>query len=156
MPAQKHRAWIETTHRSDNLRTEWRVVADGVVLQTGDVDEDLAGTSAYDAAQQWAQSQGVQLLGWKHAIDRGIDELQLQRSRTTTDKSAPVRLYGYALCSDSGEREGVAVTPQEMQDLESGKLPCPVCGDGCGAKLDPSADVKTSALFWNGARWHGH
>jgi hypothetical protein len=125
------------------------------VLQTGSVNEDLAGTSAYDIAQRWAQGRDVQLLGWKHAIDRGLDESVLQRSRTTTDKSYPVRLYGYAMCAIGG-REGIAVSPQQMNELENGVLPCPVCGEPCGAKLEPSADVKATALLWNGARWHPH
>lgn len=156
VPTPNTRAWIETTHHSLEQRTEWRVVVDGEVLQSGDVTEDLAGTSAYDIAQRWALDQGVVPLGWKHAIDRGVNENVLQRSRTTTDKSTPMRLYGYAICGDGGGREGVAVSPRQMNELETGALPCPVCGEACGATLEPAAEVKTSALLWNGTRWHGH
>lgn len=155
MLAENHRAWIETTHHSLDQRTEWRVVAGGEILQRGEVAEDLAGTSAYDIAQRWALDQGVVLIGWKHAIDRGVDASVLQRSRTTTDKSYPVRLYGYAVCA-SGGREGVALTPQQMNDLERGALPCPVCGEQCGATLEPAVEVKATALLWNGTRWHDH
>ena len=152
MPAPKSRAWIETTHDALQQRTEWRVVAsDGEIVQRGVVTEDLAGTRAYDIAQQWATRNGLALDGWKHAV-AGTESYM--RSRTSTDKSAPLRLYGWANCTDGG-REGVAVTPQEMQDLESGALVCPVCGDRCGAKLEPSADVTASPLVWNGTRWHG-
>lgn len=152
MPAPKSRAWIETTHDAFQQRTEWRVVSnDGEIVQHGVVTEDLAGTRAYDIAQQWATRAGLALEGWKHAV---AGNESYMRSRTSTDKSAPLRLYGWANCADGG-REGVAVTPQEMQDLESGALACPVCGDGCGAKLEPSAEVTASPLVWNGARWHG-
>jgi hypothetical protein len=154
MPAEQQRAWIETTHHSLEQRTEWRVVVDGEVLQSGNVTEDLAGTTAYDIAYEWAVEHDVGLVGWKHAIDRGVNETLL-RSRTTTDKAAPLRLYGYVKCEQGG-REAVAVTPQQMHDLEAGVLPCPVCGEGCGAKLQPAAAAKHAALLWNGARWHGH
>ena len=152
MPAPKSRAWIETTHDALQECTEWRVVStDGEIVQRGVVTEDLAGTRAYEIAQQWAGRNGLALDGWKHAV---AGNESFMRSRTSTDKSAPVRLYGWAICADGG-REGVAVTPQEMQDLESGALACPVCGDGCGATLEPSADVKPGPLMWNGTRWHG-
>jgi hypothetical protein len=153
MPAPTSRAWIETTHHALEQRTEWRVVApDGNVVQRGAVTDDLAGTRAYEVASQWASRNGLSLDGWKHAVD-GHDSFM--RSRTSTDKSQPVRLYGWANCADGG-REAVAVTPQQMLDLESGALACPVCGDGCGAKIEPSADEKAIALVWNGTRWHGH
>ncbi len=152
MPAPKSRAWVETTHNALELRTEWRVDADnGDVVQRGAVIEDIAGTRAYDAAQQWATRNGLSLDGWKHAV---AGHASYMRSRTITDKTEPVRLYGWVNCANGG-REGVAVTPQQMQDLESGKLACPVCGEGCGATLEPSAEVKTAALVWNGTRWHG-
>lgn len=51
----KNRAWIETTHHATEQRTEWRIVSDGEVLQSGNVHEDLAGTAAYDVAQRWAR-----------------------------------------------------------------------------------------------------
>jgi hypothetical protein len=153
MPASKSRAWIETTHNALEQRTEWRVVADnGDVVQRGAVIDDVAGTRAYDAAQQWATRNGLAPDGWKHAV---AGHESFMRSRTVTDKTAPVRLYGWANCADGG-REGVAVTPQEMQDLESGRLACPVCGEACSATLEPSAEVKMTALVWNGTRWHGN
>jgi len=152
----KDRAWIETTHLATEQRTAWRVVSEGEVLQSGDVHEDLAGTSAYDVAQRWAQDAGVMLVGWKHAIDRGISDSIVSRPRTSTDNAAtPMRLYGWANCTDGG-REAVAVTPQQMRALEDGSIPCPVCGEACGVTLEPTTDVEGSAVAWNGVRWHGH
>ena len=148
------RAWIETMHRALDQRTEWRIVADGDVLHCGAVNADSAGTFAYETAQLWASRNNIVLDGWKHAIDGVVDHGVAFRSRTSTDVTMPVRLYGWVNCGQGG-REGVVVTPQQLHELEHGVVPCPVCGDTCGATLEPSIEVKAIALSWNGTRWHG-
>jgi hypothetical protein len=146
------RAWIETHYKPTENRTEWRVVVDGDVIHTGDVDEDVTGMRAHEQAQQWATCNGVTLESWKHAVEHGIyGDL---RSRTATDRTTPVRLYGWAVCTNGEGREGVGVSPQQMHDLVAGALPCPVCGEGCGATIEPTVDVATFAVMWNGTRWH--
>ena len=104
------RAWIETHYKPTENRTEWRVVVDGNVLHTGDVDEDATGLRAHEQAQQWAARNGVTIESWKHAAEHGFfGDL---RSRTATDRSTPVRLYGWAICTNGEGREGVGVSPQ--------------------------------------------
>jgi hypothetical protein len=147
------RAWIETHYKPTENRTEWRVVIDGAVIRTGDVDdEDVSGVRAHEEAQRWATQNGVTLESWKHAVAHGIyGDLH---ARTKTDRSTPVRLYGWAICTDGEGREGVGVTPEEMHELVAGALPCPVCGERCGATIEPTMDVATFAVVWNGTRWH--
>jgi len=146
------RAWIETHYNASENRTEWRIVIDGQVIQSGGVDEDVTGMQAHDEAQQWAIRNGLTLEGWKHAAEHGLyGDL---RSRTSTDKTAPVRFHGWATCGNGEGREGIAVSAQQIRDLEQGDLACPVCGEGCGATLEPSADVIATAVTWNGSRWH--
>ena len=147
---RSERAWIETRYDASENRTEWRIVVDGDVRQSGRVQEDVTGLRAHDEALQWALRNGLTLEGWKHATG-GYDPI---RARTSTDQSAPMRLYGWARCAAGEGCETVGVTPQQMRDLERGELPCPVCGEGCGAKLDPSAHATATAVTWTGTRWH--
>lgn len=146
-------AWIETTHRSLDGCTEWRVVIDGEVRGQGELTEDDAsGLLAFDAAQDWVGRNELAVAGWRHAVDRGLEEPG--RPRTQSSRSRPMLLFGWACCGTGG-REAVCVTPVEMRALEDGTLPCPVCGEGCCATLAPTDEVKQRALSWNGKRWQG-
>lgn len=146
------RAWIETHYKPAENHTEWRIVVDGHVVREGSADDDVTGMQAHEQAQQWAAHHGVTLEGWKHAAEHGgYGNL---RSRTATDRTTPVRLYGWAICTSGEGREGIGVSPQQMADLAAGALPCPVCGEGCGATITPTTDVATHAVIWNGSRWH--
>lgn len=148
-------AWIETTHSAAENITSWRVVVDGEVVVHGDVAEDASGARAYAIALASSESHGVVVAGWKHAIDRGIGDPDAPpHPRTTTAKSVPLLLYGWAICKAQRGREPVGLSPAQVRELESGVLPCPSCGDGCGATLDPSSDVLAVAMGWNGTRWH--
>jgi len=139
--AQHREAWIETTYSVAEQRTEWRVVVNGEVMQKGEQAHDRAGARAHEAAQRWLARTGLPVGGWSHAIDR-----------TPVDGPARV-LYGWVQCP-TGLREAVAITGSQRRELETGTLPCPVCGEPCGATLAPSAEVKHGALSWTGARWH--
>jgi len=151
---QRPLAWVETTHRSDDGCTEWRVVVDEVVRQQGELDDDDAsGSHAFDAAQDWISRNQLAVAGWRHAIARGLDTSEPGRPRTQSSRSRALLLYGWAKCTVLDGREAVCVAPAEMRALEDGTLPCPVCGEGCGATLEPTGEVKHRALAWNGKRW---
>lgn len=152
MSADPKPAWIETAYRTEEALTEWRIVVDGRVVEEGLV-ADEASEQAFEAAKARAAEHDLAVAGWKHSVDQLAPMFFPVRSRTTTDRSAPLRLHGYAHCADGG-REAVGVSPLEIRQLEEGTLPCPVCGDPCGAQFEPNPNAKTAALVWAGSRWH--
>jgi hypothetical protein len=151
-------AWIETAYRSEEAHAEWRIVVGGRVVEHGTVADDSSGERAFETAQARAVAQDLPVAGWKHSVDH-LGRILLApmlfpvRGRTTTDKSLPLRLHGWAKCGDRG-REAIAVSPQQLRDLEDGGIPCPVCEEACGVVFQPSPDAKPTALVWNGTRWH--
>ena len=148
-------AWIETTHRSDEARTEWRIVVGDRVIEHGFThDDEASGARAYQAAQLRAQQHKLAVAGWKHSVEQLQPMMFPVRGRTTTDKSEPIRLYGWAQCADDSGREALGLTPTQLRDLEEGRIPCPVCGEACGGSFEPSITAKPLALLWSGVRWH--
>ena len=154
MTDRKIDAWIETLHSAEDQRTVWRVIVDGEIVGDGEIEGDVTGAQAFDMAQTWARENHFALAGWKHAMDRNAD-LQVSRPRTKSEDRSPLKLYGWLHCGNGG-REAVVVTPNQLRDIEAGTIPCPVCAEECGAMLEPSLEMKDTALLWNGTRWHSH
>lgn len=138
---QPREAWIETTYVVAEQRNDWRVVVAGEVVHKGSEPGDRAGARGYEAAHRWLVRSGLPVGGWSHAIDR-----------TPSADVAPI-VYGWIQCP-TGTREAVAITAAQRLELATGALPCPVCGERCGAQLVPSEQARPSALSWTGTRWH--
>src|SRR5690349_2111324 len=77
-------AWIETTFVVADHQAHWRVVVAGDVVQQGAVVGDVAGDRAFADAEAWIASNGLQLAGWKHAVDRA-KPTNVERSTPTED-----------------------------------------------------------------------
>ena len=140
------RAWIETHYKQTEDRTEWRVVVDGAVIHAGDVDDDVTGMRAQEQAQQWATRNGVTLEGWKHASENGF--YGALRSRTATDRTTPVRMYGWAICTNGEGREGVGVSPQQNTISSQVPYPAPSVGGVADDRANPRCRDHRRDLEW--------
>jgi len=143
--------WLETLHVPAEPVTQWRIVLDGSPIHTSETRDDASGALAYESAVQWAQQFGHTLRGWKQQVGTAIVFMPVP-TRTTTDRNIPMLLYGWVHCS-SGERAGVAVTANQLGDLESQMLPCPRCAGSCKLDFEPAAETKPVAVRWTGTAW---
>jgi hypothetical protein len=125
-------------------------VLDGSAIHTSETRDDATGGLAYENAVQWAEQFGHTIRGWKQQAGTDAVVFMPVPARTTTDRNT--LLYGWVRCT-SGERAGVAVTANQLGDLESQMLPCPRCGSACKLDFEPSSETKSQAVRWTGTRW---